>query len=222
MAAILKIQNGGRYNSQITCLHFLYDSNNKKLSIHQISCFYDNLNNIATNRSTNGEQAGPSCAPLGPLPGTFLGPALDVRSESLYELALDIPDFIGLRVLRPDVAAVKVMSVRNSQCIRVVTPNDHVTCGYHEILLHNMGEEELPFVSLSELDYLHHIWPQAVFAFMTRYQQDLERKRKECKDRFGCTQSGNCTHCGKYIQMDLGTFDDICISGVVIDMLLFS
>ena len=39
---------------------------------------------------------------------------------------------------------------------------------------------------------------------MTRYQQDLERKRKECKERFGCTQSGNCTHCSKYIQIDLG------------------
>ena len=39
---------------------------------------------------------------------------------------------------------------------------------------------------------------------MTRHQQDLERKQKECKERFGCTQSGNCTHCGKYIQMDLG------------------
>ena len=39
---------------------------------------------------------------------------------------------------------------------------------------------------------------------MTRYQQDMELKRKECKERFGCTQSGNCTHCGKYIEMDLG------------------
>ena len=82
--------------------------------------------------------------------------------------------------------AVKVMSVRDSRCIRVVTPNDHVTCGYHEILLHDMGEEELPFVSLSELDYLRRIWPRAVFAFMTRYQQDLECKRKECKECFGC------------------------------------
>ena len=27
---------------------------------------------------------------------------------------------------------------------------------------------------------------------------------KECKERFGCTQSGNCTHCGKYIQQNLG------------------
>ena len=53
VAAILKIQNGGRYSSQITCLHFLYDSNNTKLLIHKISCFYDNLNNLATNRSTN-------------------------------------------------------------------------------------------------------------------------------------------------------------------------
>ena len=119
-------------------------------------------------------------------------------------MAPDIPDVMGLRAFRPDAVAVKVMSVRDSRCIRVVTPDDHVACGYHEILLHDMGEEELPFVSLSELDYLRRIWPGAIFAFMTRYQQDLEHKRRECKERFGCTQSGNCTHCGKYIQMDFG------------------
>ena len=28
--------------------------------------------------------------------------------------------------------------------------------------------------------------------------------RRECKERFGCTQSGNCTHCGKQIQSNLG------------------
>ena len=67
----------------------------------------------------------------------------------------------------------------------VVTPDDHVECGYHEILFHDMGEEELLCVSLSELDYLRCIWPWAIFAFMTRYQQDLERRRKECKERFG-------------------------------------
>ena len=54
VAAILKIQDGGRHSSQITCLYFLYDSNNKILSKHQISCFYDHLNNLATNRSTIG------------------------------------------------------------------------------------------------------------------------------------------------------------------------
>ena len=127
---------------------------------------------MASDGLPDTEQAGPSCAPSGPLPGTFLGPALDIRSESLYELVPDIPDVMGLR---PDVATVKAMSVWDSRCIRVVTPDDHVACGYHEIFLHDMGEEELPFVSLSELDYLRRIWLRAVFAFMTRYQQVLEQ-----------------------------------------------
>ena len=74
-------------------------------------------------------------------------------------------------------AVAEVMSVRNSRYIRVVIPDDHMECGYHEILLYDMGEEELPLVSLSELDYLRRIWPRAIFVFMTRYQQDLERRR---------------------------------------------
>ena len=65
-------------------------------------------------------------------------------------------------------------------------------------------------MTISELDYLRRIWLRALFAFMTRYQHDLERKRKECKERFGCTQSGNCTHCGMYIQMDLGKHIAFC------------
>ena len=125
--------------------------------------------------------------------GNFLGLSLDIRSEKLYDLALDIPDVMGLRAIRPSAAVVKVMSVPDSRCIRVVTPDDHMNCGFHEILLHDMGEEELPFVATNELDYLRRIWPQ-----------DLEHMRKECKERFGCTQSGNCTHYGKYIQRDLG------------------
>ena len=101
---------------------------------------------------------------------------------------------MGLWALRPSAAVVKVMSVPDSRCIRVVTPDDHVNIGFHE----------LPFVATSELDYLRRIWPQALFAFMSRYQQDLERMRRECRERFGCTQSGNCTHCGKCVQRDLG------------------
>ena len=100
-----------------------------------------------------------------------------VRSDSLYELAPELQDVMGLRAVRPDAAVAKVMSVCNSRCIHVVTPDDHVTCGYHEILLHDLGDEDLPFVSLSELDYLRRTWPRAVFAFMMRYQQDLELKR---------------------------------------------
>ena len=71
------------------------------------------------------------------------------------------------------------------------------------MLLHDMEEEDLPFVATSELSYLRRVWPKTLFMFMSRYQHDLERMRKECKERFGCTQSGNCTHCGRYIQRDL-------------------
>ena len=39
---------------------------------------------MASDGLLDGEQAGPSCAQLGPLPGTFLGAALDIQSESLY------------------------------------------------------------------------------------------------------------------------------------------
>ena len=88
-----------------------------------------------------------------------MGPALNIRSEKLYDLAPDIPDVMGLRALRPSAAVAKVMSVRESF---FVTPDDHVKCGYHEILLHDMGEEELLLVSLSELDYLRRIWPLAI------------------------------------------------------------
>ena len=68
------------------------------------------------------------------------------------------------------------------------------------------------------LDYLRRIWLRAIFAFRTRYQQDLdlECRRKECKERFGCTQSGNCTHCGKYIQMDLGKHSEMQVTCAVV------
>ena len=139
---------------------------------------------MASSRSPDIDQAGPFYVPSEPLPGTFLGLALDLRSEKLYDLTPDIPDVMGLRALRPSAAIVK-QSVPDSRCIRVVTPDDHVNIGFHEILLHDMEEEELPFVATSELDYLRRVWPKTLFVFMSRYQQDLERLRKECKERFG-------------------------------------
>ena len=98
----------------------------------------------------------------------------------------------------------EVMSVPDSRFIRVVTPDDHFNIGFHEVLLHDMEDEDLSFVALSELGCLRLDWPKTLFVFMSRYQHDLERMRKECRERFGCTQSGNCTHCGKYIQQNLG------------------
>ena len=81
---------------------------------------------MASSRSSEMDQVGPSSASSGPLPGTCLGLALYMRSDKLYDLVPDIPDVMGLRALQPSAAIVKVMSVPDSRCIRVVTPDDHV------------------------------------------------------------------------------------------------
>ena len=86
------------------------------------------------------EQVGPSSASSAPLDGTFLRISLDLASDQLYDLAPEIPDAMGLRALRASAAIVKVMSVPNSRCIRVVAPDDHVNIGFHEVLLHDMEE----------------------------------------------------------------------------------
>ena len=66
----------------------------------------------------------------------------------------DIPDVMGLRATRPSAAIVKVMSVPDSRCVRVVLPDDHLNIGFHEILIHDLEEEDLPFVVMSELGCL--------------------------------------------------------------------
>ena len=139
-----------------------------------------------------------------PLPGTFLGLPLDLGSDRLYDLVDDIPDVMGLWATRPIAAIVKVMSVADSRCVGVVSPDDHVNIGFHEIIIHDLEEEELPFVVMSELGCLHLDWPKTLFTFMSRYQFDLDQMRKDCREKFGSTQSGACTHCGKHIQQNLG------------------
>ena len=57
-----------------------------------------------------------------------------------------IPDVIGLRVIQPDAAVIKVMSIPDNRCIPVVIPDDHVPNEFHDI-----EEEEPPFVALSDL-----------------------------------------------------------------------
>ena len=53
MAAIFKMAVTTAARSRVFISYMILTI--KKLLIHQISCFYDNLNNLATNRSTNSE-----------------------------------------------------------------------------------------------------------------------------------------------------------------------
>ena len=81
----------------------------------------------------------------------------------LYDLGKDIPDVMGLRALRPSMAIVKVMSVPDSRCVRVLTPDDHVNIGFHEVLIHDLEDEDLPFATLSELGCHHLNWLKTVY-----------------------------------------------------------
>ena len=73
---------------------------------------------------------------------------------------------------------IKVMSIPNNRCIRVVIPDDHVgTNGFHKVLIHDMDEADPPFVTLGELGCLRLDWPRAIFSFMGRHQVDLEHLR---------------------------------------------
>ena len=144
-------------------------------------------------------------AAVDPLPGMDMGFDLTLQSDRLYDLDSAIPDVIGLRAMQPDAAVIKVMSIPNNRCIRVVIPDYHVgTNGFHEVLIHDMDEADPPCVTLGELGCLRVDWPRAIFSLMGCYQVDLEHLRNECRERFGSTQSGLCTYCGKFIRQDLG------------------
>ena len=122
-------------------------------------------------------QARAALATTEPLPGTFMG---------------------------PKAAVVKVMSVPDSHCVRVIMPDDYLANRFCEILINDMEDEEPPFVAFSELGRFRLDWPKALFTFMARYQFELDQMRKECREWFGSTQSGVCMTCGKHIQHNLG------------------
>ena len=39
---------------------------------------------------------------------------------------------MGLQALRPSAAVCKVMTIPDSNCIRIVAPDEHVPMGFHE------------------------------------------------------------------------------------------
>ena len=138
-------------------------------------------------------------------PKTFLRHVLEAHFDRLYDLPENIQDVMGLQALRPSAVVCKVMTVPNSRCVRIVTPDEHVSTGFHEILVNDMGQEDWPQVNLSDIGCLRLDWPKDLFAFVGRYQCELEQMRKACRDRFGPTASGPCPTCDKYIiKVNLG------------------
>ena len=113
---------------------------------------------------------------------SFLKRVLESNLDKLYDLPESIQDVMGLQALRPSAAVCKVMTIPDSNCVRIVTPDEHVPTGFHEILIYDMGQEEWPQVPLSEIGCLRLDWPKDLFSFVGRYQLELEYMRKECRD----------------------------------------
>ena len=136
--------------------------------------------------------------------GSFLKSVSESNLDKLHDLPENIQDVMGLQALRPSAAVCKVMTIPDSNCIRIVTPDEHLPTGFHEILIHDMGQEDWPKVPMSEIGCLRLDWPKDLFYFVGRYQLELEHMRKECRDRFGGITSGMCPTCEKFIQVNLG------------------
>ena len=85
---------------------------------------------------------------------SFLKHVSDSHLDKLYDLPEDIQDVMGLQALRPSAAVCKVMTIPNSNCVRIVTPDEHVSTGFHEILVYDMGQEEWPQVPLSDIGWI--------------------------------------------------------------------
>ena len=112
--------------------------------------------------SPTTERAIRTPAVLEPLPGIFRGFDLTLQSDCLYDLDKDIADVIGLRMIQPAAAVVKVMSIPNNRCVRVVIPDNNVgTNGFHLIIIHDMADADAPDVPVRELGCFRLDWPQA-------------------------------------------------------------
>ena len=57
-------------------------------------------------------------------------------------------------------------------------------------------------MTLSDIGCLRLDWLRDLFAFVGRYQLELEQMRKVCRDRLGPAASGACPTCDKYIKVN--------------------
>ena len=82
----------------------------------------------------------------------------------LYDLGTKrIPDVLGLQARQPEAAVVKVMSIQDNRCIRVLIPDENVGHGgFHDVLLHDMADSDSPYVVVSDLMALRLDWPVVV------------------------------------------------------------
>ena len=101
-------------------------------------------------------------------------------------------------------AVVKVMSIQDNRCIRVLIPDENVGHGgFHDVLLHDMADADSPYVAVSDLVALRLDWPAVILSGMIRQQLELEQMRHKCKKRFHHTQTGLRATCGKVIRLDM-------------------
>ena len=102
----------------------------------------------------------------------------DSHLDKLYDLPENIQDVMGLQALRPSAVVCKVMTIPNSNCVRIVTPDEHVSTRFHEILVYDMGQKEWPQVPLSEIGCLRLDWLSPTrFRRPSRCQQKTETER---------------------------------------------
>ena len=58
---------------------------------------------------------------------SFLKCVSDSHLDKLYDLPENIQDVMGLQALRPSAAVCTVMTIPDSNCVRIVTPDEHVS-----------------------------------------------------------------------------------------------
>ena len=88
----------------------------------------------------------------------------------------------------------KVVSIPNNHCIRVLIPDENVGHGgFHDVLLHDMAEADSPYVATSDLMALRLDWPGWFCREWSRISWSWNRcvmsvKNDYVMPRLGCAQ----------------------------------